>query len=84
MSVLLPSTLMMTGKDKPEVASASSDYVAFLIRCWREGNSWRFMLKTIGKTRSQQQGFVGYEQLSAFLQQQFSEADGDPRSDQKE
>ena len=76
--------MMMSGKDKSQVSPASSVYVAFLIRCWREGNSWRFMVQTIGKTRNQRHGFVGNEQLFAFLQQQFSEADGDPGTDHKE
>jgi hypothetical protein len=73
--------MMMSGKDQSQAASASSDYVAFLIRCWREGNSWRFMLQTIDKTRSQQHGFAAYAQLSAFLEQQFIEPDADPGSD---
>ena len=76
----ISTACMMSGKEKMQTSSASSYYVAFLIRCWREGNSWHFMLETIGKTRGQQHGFVGYEQLSLFLKQQFIEQDGDPDS----
>ncbi len=53
------------------IDSTDSDYRAFLIRGWREGDNWRFTLEMIGKTRQQRHGFSGYAQLANFLQKQF-------------
>ena len=71
----------MTSKDKSQAASANSDYRAFLIRCWREGENWHFTLETIGRMRQQRHGFTSYEQLSAYMKKQFIKKDGDPVSD---
>jgi hypothetical protein len=76
--------IMTTGQKKPHNAAPDSDYRAFLIRCWHEGENWRFTLETIGQERQWRLGFARYEQLSAFLKQQFIKNDGDPGQDHQE
>lgn len=73
--------MMTSGKDKSLNEATDSDYRAFLIRCWREGNSWRFTLETIGQTRQKVYGFAGYEPLANYLEQ-FFYIDGNPNGSQ--
>jgi hypothetical protein len=49
--------------DKPEchAAPAAQPEVAFLLRCWREGDQWRFLLENVA-TRER----LGFEHLQAI------------------
>ncbi len=71
--------IMTAGKDKSQNMDSDSEYRAFLIRCWREGDTWRFTLETIGQMR-QQHGFAGYQQLAGFLENLFSFEERGPNS----
>lgn len=71
---------MTPGKDKPLNADPDSNYRAFLIRCWREGENWHFVLEKIGETRQQPHGFARYDQLASYLESLFFNAD-DQNSD---
>ncbi|MCP5097400.1 MAG: hypothetical protein GY943_17790 [Chloroflexi bacterium] len=42
---------------------------AFLIRCWRERDEWRFIVETVSQER-EQHGFANLEALLAFMQTQ--------------
>ncbi len=59
----------------------SSTYRAYLIRCWQEGEYWRFILETIGPDRPRR-GFGRFEEMVAFLQAALTE--GDTRSTEDE
>ena len=76
-----PTTIMKSGKGRSLHAAADTDYRAFLIRCWREGDNWHFTLETVGQTRQQRHGFTGYQQLANFLKIQFVNEDIDPEAD---
>ena len=41
-------------------------YRAYLIRCWREGNNWRFSLETIGR-EPERRGFNAFQDLADHL-----------------
>ncbi|MCP4419277.1 MAG: hypothetical protein GY805_21900 [Chloroflexi bacterium] len=50
------------------------DYRAFLMRCWREGNRWRFTVESIGQDRKQH-GFISLEMMITFLREHLASED---------
>jgi hypothetical protein len=60
-----------------EVSQRISDnlrYHAYLIRCWREENGWRFSLETIGR-RPERRGFSDFNELMTQLKGKLIETD---------
>lgn len=60
---------------------------AFVVRCWHEGmlspedlSGWRFSLTEIGGGQ-EPRGFVGYEELAAFLKMQLCQLPAPLRAD---
>ena len=48
-------------------AGQSSRYRAYLVRCWREGDAWRFSLESVGAS-DVRRGFNRLEDLMAHVQ----------------
>ncbi|MEJ5199546.1 MAG: hypothetical protein WHX53_11535 [Anaerolineae bacterium] len=66
----------MDATDKPP---ADTDR-AYLLRCWREGATWRFSLEPV-RPRAQRRGFATLEAIFAFLQQEFGQKDRAEKAD---
>lgn len=43
----------------------SPAYTAYLLRCWLDGENWRYSLEKVGSSR--RQGFATLDELVAFL-----------------
>lgn len=57
-----------TGPDKGRPAGRG--YQAYLLRCWQEGDEWRYSLEVIGHGR--RQGFVALPGLLAALESELA------------
>ena len=53
-------------------------YQAYLVRCWRDGQAWRFSLESIGRDR-RRLGFNRLDELMAHIQANLAK-EGDDRS----
>ncbi len=42
-----------------------SNYCAYLLRCWRESDQWRYSLELVGNGR--RHGFASVKELTAYL-----------------
>ncbi len=42
-----------------------SNYCAYLLRCWRESDKWRYSLELVGNGR--RHGFASVKELTAYL-----------------
>jgi hypothetical protein len=42
-----------------------SNYIAYLLRCWQEGDSWRYSLEEIGTDK--RHGFATLDEFVSFL-----------------
>jgi hypothetical protein len=45
---------------------------AYLLRCWREGATWRFSLEPVSP-QSRRRGFATLEAMCAFLRDEFQQ-----------
>ena len=65
--------LMTPDKKLPKTLD-TPPYHAYLIRCWLEGNSWRFSLETIGQDHPRR-GFTTLQELTIYLSAQLTPDD---------
>ncbi len=55
-----------TKKERTGKAEGDNRYRAYLLRCWQEGDSWRYSIEMTGKEQ-ERRGFGSLEALLAWL-----------------